>query len=110
MKTIAFILTVALLHNCAYQNPYATHTERDATTGALLGGAIGSMIGAQSDDRLAGAALGAGVGALIGGSAGQSKDRRQAQYDQAYGGPSPYRPRPNPYNSYNRQEPYPYGY
>ncbi len=97
MKTIAALLSVALLHSCAYQNPYASHTERDATTGALLGGAIGGMIGHQSNEGLAGAALGAGIGGLLGGAAGQSKDRRQYHHGQNYGGPSPYAPR---YNSY----------
>jgi uncharacterized protein YcfJ len=77
MKIISSLFIVALLHSCAYQNPNATNTERDATTGALLGGAVGGVIGNQSNKTLTGAAIGAGVGGLIGGAAGQSKDRRQ---------------------------------
>jgi hypothetical protein len=102
MKTNKIFLiifaTATILSNCAYQNPNASHTARDATTGALLGGAVGGIIGHQSKEGAAGAALGAGLGGLFGGYIGQKKDRQESQY--GYGAPAPYHPRSNYQNGY----------
>ena len=89
LTSLIFISALAL-SNCAYNDPYASHTARDTQTGALLGGAIGGIIGHQSGEGLAGAAIGAGVGGLIGNSAGANKDRYQAQSGQPYGGNNNY--------------------
>lgn len=80
------VMMFLAISSCAYQNPYASHAERDMQTGALLGGAVGSMIGQQTHDGLAGAAIGAGIGGLLGSSIGYEKDRRQDQNQQPYGG------------------------
>jgi 5'-3' exoribonuclease 2 len=85
LTSLVFVFALAL-SNCAYNDPYASHTVRDTQTGALLGGAIGGIIGHQSGEGLAGAAIGAGLGGLIGNSAGANKDRYQAQSGQPYGG------------------------
>ena len=37
--------------SCAYQKPYASHTERDIQTGALHGGVVGSSIGDEKNRR-----------------------------------------------------------
>lgn len=86
LLTLTVFVSALALSNCAYNDPYASHTVRDTQTGALLGGAIGGIIGHQSGEGLAGAAIGAGLGGLIGNSAGANKDRYQAQSGQPYGG------------------------
>ncbi len=79
MKKTLLSLTAAAtafsFSSCA--NPYGPGTsnaQRDATTGALLGGAAGAIIGHQSGRGLEGAAIGAAVGGAGGYAVGKSKD------------------------------------
>lgn len=83
-KIILTILTagaVSALPSC--QNPYgpgATNTQRDATTGALIGAAAGGIIGNQSGNALEGAAIGAAGGGAIGAAVGSNKDNNHRYY------------------------------
>jgi uncharacterized protein YcfJ len=88
MKTKLILLATLplMLSQCAYHDPYASNTYRDTTTGALLGGAIGGIIGHQSGEAAAGTAIGAGLGGLMGNQIGANKDRAAASY-----GSLPYR-------------------
>lgn len=77
-KTILTVTAAAaalLFSSCA--NPYgpgASNSQRDATTGALLGAGLGGIIGHQSGRALEGAAVGAAVGGVGGYAVGQNKD------------------------------------
>ncbi len=51
-----------------------------AVLGALGGAALGGIIGNQSGRGLEGAAIGAGAGALGGAALGNSRDQRNASY------------------------------
>lgn len=58
-------------------------TRTGATTGALIGGAIGAT--SNGDNKLAKAAVGAGIGALIGGAIGSSLDAQAAELRNSIG-------------------------
>ncbi|WP_353567067.1 glycine zipper domain-containing protein [Haloferula sargassicola] len=56
--------------------PGYSNAQRDAATGALIGGAAGGIIGHQSGRTAEGAALGAAVGGAGGYAVGNEKDKR----------------------------------
>jgi len=62
MKLFALILSLAMFSGCVA----ATHQQRTATQGAVIGGTAGAVIGAQSDRVAEGAVIGAIVGGLAG--------------------------------------------
>ena len=50
-------------------------TNNEQTTGALIGGVTGALIGEHNDDPLAGAIIGTATGALLGNAVSQENDR-----------------------------------
>ena len=50
-------------------------TSNETTSGALIGGVTGALIGEHNDDPLAGAIIGTTAGALLGNAIGQENDR-----------------------------------
>lgn len=80
-KTLLSIVAAAsalTFSNCA--NPYgqgASNAQRDTATGALLGAAIGGVVGHQSGKGLEGAAVGAAAGGIGGNAVGRNKDAQQ---------------------------------
>ncbi len=79
MKKTILSLTVAAaaisLSSCGvYQDPNAPQAHRNATTGAALGGALGAVIGDQSNEAGAGALIGAAAGGALGYAHGQHQD------------------------------------
>ncbi|SHJ46258.1 Glycine zipper [Rubritalea squalenifaciens DSM 18772] len=80
---IAIAAAATALSFSSCQNPYgpgATNTQRDATTGALIGGIAGAVIGNQSGRSLEGAAVGAALGGAGGAAVGSTKDKQQNYY------------------------------
>jgi uncharacterized protein YcfJ len=63
---------------CQLQDVVRDNSRGDATIGALAGGALGSTIGHNSNDRLAGGV----IGALIGGAIGSDVGRDSARVEQ----------------------------
>jgi hypothetical protein len=64
-----------------------TNTATETTTGAVIGGITGALIGEHNDDPLAGAIIGTTAGALLGNATGQVNDRIDAKIaasEQAY--------------------------
>lgn len=92
MKTAASLLALSLI---AVVPAQAQLFRPETVTGAVIGGAVGAVIG-HNDDRHGweGAAYGAAAGALIGSLAGHANDRAQYRATQvpvpAYGGYSGY--------------------
>lgn len=81
-KTILSLIavgSVAVLPSCNPYAPGSSNTRRDATTGALIGGGLGAIIGNQSGNALEGAALGAAVGGVGGAAVGNNKDNQQGR-------------------------------
>lgn len=79
-KTLLIIVTTAGMLGLSSCSNYDTAAKNDAGTGALLGGALGGVIGHQSGRGLEGAALGAGVGGVGGYAVGNEKDKRRNSY------------------------------
>lgn len=80
---VAITAAATALTFSSCQNPYgpgATNTQRDATTGALIGAAAGGIIGNQSGRALEGAAIGAALGGAGGAAVGSNKDKQQYYY------------------------------
>jgi len=71
------LFTGVLLLSCGCTGMY--NTDRDATTGGVLGGILGLGVGAITHHPLAGAAIGAGAGALAGGAIGNAQDHAEAK-------------------------------
>lgn len=72
MKKYAYLLILALVIPLAG----CTTTQKGASAGAVLGGAVGAIIGHQQGKGLEGTAIGAGVGALGGAAAGEWKKNK----------------------------------
>lgn len=76
------ILTAAALlasTGCSTMN----NTEAGALGGGIIGGGLGTVIGAASGNPLAGAAIGGASGALLGGVVGNAEDRQERREVQA---------------------------
>jgi len=71
MKRFAFVLSILMLSGCV-----ATHQQRSATQGAVVGGAAGAVIGAQNDRLAEGAVVGAIVGGLAGAILAEDRNSR----------------------------------
>lgn len=77
MKITATIVAVSALTLAGCTD---TTNGSNAQTGAIVGGTLGAIIGAQSDDdRLAKTVVGGVIGAAIGGAIGTSLDRQAAE-------------------------------
>ena len=64
-------------------NPYgpnASNAQRNAATGAIIGGAAGALIGKQSGRTAEGALIGAGVGGVAGHMHGKNQDNQRNNY------------------------------
>lgn len=87
-KRLSGIIVSALVAltaaGCASQTP----EQQRATTGALIGGAggalVGQAIGRDTTSTLVGAAVGAGAGALIGAATTPGYCRYRDQYGRVY--------------------------
>ncbi|WP_050527786.1 OmpA family protein [Pseudorhodobacter aquimaris] len=83
------LLTLSAMTLAGCVAPMAPTTEENrrtrtgATTGALIGGALGAT--SKGDNKLAKAALGAGVGALLGGAIGSQLDAQAADLRNSIG-------------------------
>ena len=71
MKSFALMLSLLLFSGCV-----ATHQQRTATQGAVIGGAAGAVIGAQSNRVAEGAVVGAIVGGLAGAILAEDRSNR----------------------------------
>lgn len=85
LSGIVFSALVALtVAGCASQ----TEQQQRATTGALIGGAggalVGQAIGGNTGATLVGAAVGAGAGAMIGAATTPGQCRFRDQYGRIY--------------------------
>lgn len=85
MKKTLLSLTAAAtafsFSSCANPyGPHATNAQRNAATGAIIGGAAGALIGKQSGRTLEGAAIGAGIGGVAGHMHGKNQDAQQQGY------------------------------
>lgn len=78
---LAMLGALPFLGGCAGAN----HTERDAKTGALIGGTSGAVLGqAAGGNPLVGGLIGLVGGTIIGGAIGNEEDKREnAEYVQA---------------------------
>ncbi|MBT5598096.1 MAG: hypothetical protein HOJ62_05680 [Planctomycetaceae bacterium] len=56
-----------------------TTANNETTTGALIGGVTGALIGEHNDDPLAGAIIGTTAGALLGNAIGQENEQAEAE-------------------------------
>ncbi len=79
MNRYIFIAATILLSSCA-----TAHQERSATQGAVIGGAAGAIIGAQSDQIVEGAIIGGVLGGLAGAILAQDRDDRIYASEQRY--------------------------
>lgn len=75
-KITAIITAGSMLALASCTGPVGPNTQRDAATGALIGGVGGAIIGHQSGETAEGALLGAGLGAAAGAAVGNQKDQR----------------------------------
>ncbi len=79
LKTLGMISVTTLALSACDTTQFDTANVNKSQTGALIGGAIGGLLGASSDDnRLVKGVVGAGIGAAAGGVIGHQLDK-QAQ-------------------------------
>lgn len=74
-KLHAAVWPLVLMCGCSSMN----HTEKGAVVGGALGTGVGAIAGAACRNPLAGAAIGAGAGALGGALVGNSVDKQEAK-------------------------------
>jgi len=79
MKQMFSILLVLMVAGCAN-----TYQQRAATTGAVLGGTAGGVVGAQNDQVVEGVVVGAVLGGLAGAIIAQDRDDRVYVSDKHY--------------------------
>ena len=79
-KTLMTLIASAGMLGLSSCSNYDTAAKNDAGTGAILGSAVGGIIGHQSGRGLEGAALGGAVGAAGGYAVGNEKDKRYRRY------------------------------
>ena len=77
-KVTAIIAAGGMLAFTSCTQPMAAgpNTQRDAATGAVLGGLGGAIIGNQSGETAEGALLGAALGGLAGAVIGNQRDQQ----------------------------------
>lgn len=75
-----FLAAASVLTGCANMSP----TQQRTLSGAGIGAAGGTVIGAIAGDAGLGAVIGAGVGAASGYLYDQHKQAEQRSYDQGY--------------------------
>jgi len=81
MNKLWMLLLLLGLSSCA-----TYEQQRAASTGAMIGGAAGAVLGAESDRVIEGAAIGAAIGAVTGATISDSQraaHRRQVQQGAA---------------------------
>lgn len=87
MKALTYALALSFatgtITGCTTINPYTNESQvSKATTGSIIGGLAGAVIGVASSsksDRAKGALIGAGIGAIAGGGAGYYMDVQEAK-------------------------------
>ncbi|OIO74913.1 MAG: hypothetical protein AUJ57_01310 [Zetaproteobacteria bacterium CG1_02_53_45] len=79
MNRYILVTATILLSSCA-----TAHQERSATQGAVIGGAAGAIIGAQSDQIVEGAIIGGVLGGLAGAILAQDRDDRIYASEERY--------------------------
>jgi len=79
MNRYILVTATILLSSCA-----TAHQERSATQGAVIGGAAGAIIGAQSDQIVEGAIIGGVLGGLAGAILAQDRDDRIYASEKRY--------------------------